>query len=161
MTPRLTWCKGQLISEAIFRGFLVLSQMKNTSNLGQIIIFYPSNTFLLKNIISGGFFSIKYFVFKLSRDISNFFIASLTEVISSLYSWCWFQKYQHFVCILRKWTFFSSILRQYSELPNKRACSLSSFFGLFFHHIWHFSCNKWENFPPYFFRKSMKKIFLP
>ena len=36
----------------------------------------------------------------------------------------------------------------YSELPKKQACLLS-FFGFFFNHTFNFSCNKWEEFPPY------------
>ena len=54
-----------------------LSQMKNISNLGQIIILYPSDTFLPKNYHGVFQLNILFLIWVL-RDISNFFIASLT-----------------------------------------------------------------------------------
>ena len=52
----------------------------------------------------------------------------------------------------RGWTgpkqFRRSKIKDYSEFPNKQAFSFS-FLGTLFNHIFNFSRNKWENFPPY------------
>ena len=51
----------------------------------------------------------------------------------------------HFCKVLRS---FSKPIHKLSKWSNERAYLLN-FFGISSHHTFHFSCNKWEMFPPY------------